>query len=129
MRKIIFSGLLTLAACAPEQKTVNGKAAFMSQCAACHGDGGAGNGPAAAGLTPPPANLTTIAARNGGVFPSDRVMSAIDGFNRGQHFSDAMPRFGDGDMGPLVMTAEDGNPVPVPAELLALSNYLESIQR
>jgi hypothetical protein len=36
---------------------------------------------------------------------------------------------GDGDLGPLVMTSQDGNPVPVPAELLALSNYLQLIQR
>ena len=35
-----------------------GKALFARGCASCHGDGGRGDGPAAAGLDPPPANLT-----------------------------------------------------------------------
>ncbi|MBZ0152296.1 MAG: c-type cytochrome, partial [Planctomycetes bacterium] len=37
-----------------------GKDIFMNagQCAACHGDDGTGGGPAAAGLEPPPRNLS-----------------------------------------------------------------------
>jgi len=31
---------------------------FQANCIACHGEGGEGDGPAAKGLTPPPANLT-----------------------------------------------------------------------
>ncbi len=38
-----------------------GKASFQAQCVACHGPEGLGNGPAAAGLNPPPANLKTLA--------------------------------------------------------------------
>ena len=69
-------------------------------------------------------------ARGAQVLFSDKaVMSIIDGLDRGAHFSAAMPEFGAGDMGPLVMTDEDGNPVPVPADLLALADYLESLQR
>ncbi|MFZ3581004.1 c-type cytochrome [Loktanella sp. DJP18] len=130
MRTIILTGLLALAACAPEQKQIDGEAAFMAQCAGCHGASGRGDGPMAAGLPVAPPDLTLISARNGVTFPADRVMSQIDGFTRGSHGgADPMPHFGDGDMGPLIMTAEDGNPVPVPAELLALSNYLRLIQR
>ena len=130
MRIIILTGLLALAACAPEQKTIDGEAAFMAQCSACHGRSGRGDGPIAANLSVAPPDLTLISARNGGTFPQDRVMSQIDGFTRGAHGgADPMPHFGDGDMGPLVMTAQDGNPVPVPAELLVLSSYLEMIQR
>ena len=130
MRIIILIGLLGFAACAPEGNQIDGEAAFMAQCAGCHGAGGRGDGPAAAGLPVRPADLTTISARNGGSFPEDRVMSQIDGFNRGRHGgADPMPHFGDGDMGPLVMTEDDGNPMPVPAELLALTNYLRLIQR
>ncbi len=131
MRFIILTGFVTLAGCAPDAPpAVDGQAAFMSQCAACHGADGRGGGPAAAGLAVALPDLTTISARNGGTFPTDRVMSTIDGFNRDGHAgADPMPHFGDGDMGPLIMTSEDGNPVPVPAELLALSNYLQSIQR
>jgi len=34
-----------------------GKKAYDNYCAACHGTDGKGDGPAAAGLTPPPTNL------------------------------------------------------------------------
>lgn len=34
-----------------------GEALYRTNCAACHGDFGEGNGPAAAGMSPPPANL------------------------------------------------------------------------
>ncbi len=130
MRIIILTGLLALAACAPEQKDIDGEAAFMAQCAGCHGTGGRGDGPMSAELAQAPADLTLISARNGGTFPQDRVMSQIDGFNRGLHGgADPMPHFGDGDMGPLIMTNDGGNPMPVPAELLALTNYLRLIQR
>ncbi len=102
----------------------------MAQCADCHGRDARGNGPLAASLPKAPKDLTTISARNGGTFPADWVMSTIDGFNRGTHAGpDPMPHFGDNDMGPLVMTTEDGNPVPIPAKLLALANYIKLVQR
>jgi mono/diheme cytochrome c family protein len=34
-----------------------GRAAFLRTCATCHGPDGEGNGPASAGLKPPPANF------------------------------------------------------------------------
>ena len=34
-----------------------GETLYQANCAACHGSNGAGNGPAAAGMSPPPANL------------------------------------------------------------------------
>lgn len=34
-----------------------GREIFLKQCAACHGQGGKGDGPAAAGLSTPPANF------------------------------------------------------------------------
>ncbi|MCC6144346.1 MAG: cytochrome c [Candidatus Hydrogenedentes bacterium] len=37
--------------------TVKGKAVYERHCLACHGAGGRGNGPDAAGLTVPPANF------------------------------------------------------------------------
>jgi mono/diheme cytochrome c family protein len=45
---------------------------FRSYCAPCHGISGRGDGPAAAALTPKPANLTEFAKRRGGNFsPKD----------------------------------------------------------
>jgi high-affinity iron transporter len=37
---------------------VSGQAVFAANCATCHGDAGRGDGPAAVGLEPPPADLT-----------------------------------------------------------------------
>lgn len=36
----------------------SGRAVFSANCATCHGDSGEGDGPAAVGLEPPPANLS-----------------------------------------------------------------------
>ena len=127
MRYFIILAALGLAACVEEP--VDGRTAFQADCAGCHGADARGNGPAASGLAIAPPDLTQIAARNGGTFPRDRVMSTIDGLNRGVHFSAAMPEFGAGDMGETIMTEEDGLGMPVPARLLALTDYLESIQR
>ncbi|SEN88933.1 Cytochrome c553 [Loktanella fryxellensis] len=132
MRYIILAGSLALAACTPEAEPdpIDGQASFMAQCSACHGPDARGGGAAAAGLPIAPPDLTLIAARNGGTFPRDGVMSTIDGLSRGAHGAvDPMPHFGDGDMGPMIMTDDGGNPMPVPAELLALTDYLQSIQR
>lgn len=128
MRPLTLIPLIALAACV-EDTPVNGKMAFMDNCVACHGATGQGDGPLAAGLTPPPPDLTRIAARNGGVFDRAYVASFIDGLNRGAHRADAMPEFGAGDLGPLIMTDEDGVPVPIPAKLLALTDYVESLQQ
>lgn len=122
-------GALALGACV-EEPEVTGRVAFAEDCAACHGAEGTGRGLLSRDLIIAPPDLTTLSQRNGGVFPRNEVMSTIDGFNRGGHFSAAMPEFGAGDMGPTVVVEfEEGIGTPVPMRLLALSQYLESIQR
>ncbi|MFO7812325.1 MAG: c-type cytochrome [Pelovirga sp.] len=45
----------------PNQESItSGKALYQQQCAQCHGDDGRGNGPAANGLEPPPANFLDL---------------------------------------------------------------------
>lgn len=121
---------LTLSACAPERQ-VSGRALYEDFCLSCHGASGRGDGPAAAGLDHPPADLTGIAARNGGTFPTTRVMSVIDGYTRRGDRASVMPELGVVlQEGPVVLyDAGDGVATPTPANLVALANYLQTLQR
>jgi mono/diheme cytochrome c family protein len=56
-----------------------GKAEFAASCAGCHGAGGRGDGHFREFLNRAPADLTTLATSNGGLFPAQRIMEAIDG--------------------------------------------------
>ena len=47
---------------------VAGKTTFTANCMVCHGPLGQGDGPAAAALTPKPANFTTSTETEGGLF-------------------------------------------------------------
>jgi mono/diheme cytochrome c family protein len=127
MRFFIILTTLGLAACVEEP--VDGRTAYMENCASCHGADATGGGSAARWLTVAPPDLTTIASRNGGGFPRDQVMSTIDGLDRGTHFSAAMPEFGAGDLGETVIVEDEGLGTPVPMKLLVLTEYLESIQQ
>ncbi|MEJ6398872.1 c-type cytochrome [Yoonia sp. 208BN28-4] len=125
---------LALAGCTEEADDTRvdvfrGKALYQSQCAACHGPNGEGAGAASLGLGGPPPSLVTLSAQNGGVFPRDYVLGVIDGLERHNSPDAAMPEFGAGDMGPLILVEEDGLATPIPAEMLALATYLESIQQ
>ncbi|CDX13498.1 cytochrome C [Mesorhizobium sp. LCM 4577] len=70
--------VLTLSAAAAQQMS-NGEQEYLNSCAVCHGVDGRGDGPMADVLRKRPANLTTLAKRNGGEFPYWRVYATIDG--------------------------------------------------
>jgi mono/diheme cytochrome c family protein len=55
-----------------------GRGWFEAYCSECHGSTAKGGGPLAAGMRPPPADLTRIAARRGR-FVADSVAAYIDG--------------------------------------------------
>jgi mono/diheme cytochrome c family protein len=59
--------------------SVSGGDLFRFYCASCHGREGKGDGPVAPVLNRRPADLTTIAKRNGGRFPTDRVERFVTG--------------------------------------------------
>ena len=124
---------LALAACLPGGPTETaevlptGAEDFQSYCAVCHGPGGTGNGDAAATLPRPPANLTTIAARNGGTFPLTQVMAQIWGY--AQEDGQVMPRFApllDGNL--ILFDSGDGIATPTPIRLVQLATYVQSLQ-
>ncbi|MGD9604108.1 MAG: cytochrome c [Gammaproteobacteria bacterium] len=56
-----------------------GKLRFHNDCASCHGMSGKGDGPAATSLRKAPSDLTQIARKNDGVFPTDYVARVVDG--------------------------------------------------
>ena len=118
-----------IAACAPEGRSASGKEVYLSLCADCHGPDGKGDGPTRAGQPAAPADLTGIAARNGGVFPRNQTMGRIYGYTMGKS-EDHMPAFGDLLEGESIpYDAGDGLQTPTPWRLVALIEYLETIQQ
>ena len=81
-------------ACAGMSASANeyGMRDYMQNCSVCHGVFGKGNAVASSLLVVPVPDLTTISARNGGVFPFMDVMATIDG--RGVRGHGPMPVWG-----------------------------------
>jgi mono/diheme cytochrome c family protein len=74
----------------------SGRDIYMDRCGACHGEDAKGSGPAAGALAVVPANLTTLAQRNGGVFPADYVKKVVgDWVEIRAHGSREMPIWGE----------------------------------
>ncbi|HXW04472.1 MAG TPA: c-type cytochrome [Vicinamibacterales bacterium] len=59
--------------------SVEGVDSYREYCAVCHGSDARGSGPAARALKIPPSDLTRIAQRNGGKFPTEQVRGVILG--------------------------------------------------
>ena len=86
---LIAAGLMVSHPVVAQQNTVDaaevqpgllqGPALFKAYCAVCHGNGGRGDGPMAASVRASVPDLTHIAMRNGGRFPSQRVQKIISG--------------------------------------------------
>jgi mono/diheme cytochrome c family protein len=103
-----------------------GKQDYEENCVACHGADGTGRGQLAAKLVKPPADLTGIAARNGGQFPFWRVFDIVAGETMVPgHDTFQMPEFF------ASMKHQDFKPGYLPAHvrLLELTLYLESLQK
>ena len=102
----------------------SGPEMYTAYCAVCHGVDGRGSGPAAGALKVPPPNLTTLARKNGGKYPSDHVMNAIQGALRlPAHGSKEMPVWGD-----LFWGMSQGHSSEVQLRVTNLNKYIESLQ-
>jgi mono/diheme cytochrome c family protein len=129
----LVTASLNTAAFAQEPKAVDeGKQVYEAQCAVCHGLDAKGNGLYAASLKVPPADLTTLTQKNGGIFPVERITKVIDGRTEiAAHGSRDMPIWG---ARFAVNRAEHFMDVPydpeayVRGQILALIDYLNRLQ-
>jgi mono/diheme cytochrome c family protein len=119
-----------------------GKSEFQSSCASCHGMDGKGTGPVAEQLKAPPSDLTILARKNNGVFPTNAVYEAISGSKTvPAHGTREMPIWGER-FNPIVnlphyvdpsywkMAGPQQSPeVVVRTRILAVIDYLNRIQQ
>jgi mono/diheme cytochrome c family protein len=124
---MLAPGLVSTAAAQEQEyrQATTGREVFRTYCASCHGTTATGDGPLASSMTRKPANLTEIAKRNGGQFPTDMVFKTIDGRQpvRG-HGGPDMPVWGD-----VFTRARDaGDAERVKLVIQSLVTYLDSIQ-
>ena len=106
-----------------------GRAEYMNSCAACHGEGGLGDGPLAELMTVDLPDLTQIKAQNDGVFPTLKVIHIVDGRTGVRGHGYPMPVWGNrfsneigGAAGPY------GGEVLVRGRILSLVYFLDEIQ-
>jgi mono/diheme cytochrome c family protein len=103
---------------------VSGKGMYINHCAACHGQDAKGDGPAATALKTAPTDLTTLAQKNGGKFPSNHVYSSIVGdLNVPAHGTAEMPIWGT-----VYRAMSKGHDPEVQQRVSNLTAYIESLQ-
>ena len=98
---------------------------FAFYCAPCHGRDGKGSGPVAVALKTRPPDLTQIAGRHGGIFPTRRVENYVTNGD-----VKPIPAHGTADMpvwGPTFRSL-DPSDSRVRVRIANLVAYLESIQ-
>jgi mono/diheme cytochrome c family protein len=129
---LLVIALLGLTGCLPQTKPAEqatGPADFAAYCSACHGAAGKGDGELAAELAKKPADLTMLAAKNGGTFPTTRVMAQIWGY-AGKKGQGVMPDFGpllDGEL--VLYDGGDGIETPTPIRLVQIAEYVKTLQK
>lgn len=129
-----LGALLALAACFPlkpaEPPIPTGQEDFNAVCATCHGPGGKGDGPSAAGLPKKPANLTLLAKNNGGTFPTTAVMAQIWGYSGGGKNGSVMPSFAPLLEGSQMVLYDGGDGIltPAPVRLVNVAEYIKTLQ-
>jgi mono/diheme cytochrome c family protein len=104
---------------------VGGAYSFRTYCASCHGVDAKGDGPLAENLRFHPPDLTLIAKRNGGEFPTEKVTQIVDGRKplKG-HGGTEMPVWGD-----ALRNAETGyDEASVKAKIRDVVDYLKTVQ-
>ncbi len=107
-----------------DTSAASGKQMYETYCAVCHGKDGKGNGPAADALKVPPTDLTTLAQKNGGKYPSTHVSATIQGDQAvAAHGSKEMPVWGN-----LFWHMSQGHSSEVQLRVANLNKYIEDMQ-
>jgi mono/diheme cytochrome c family protein len=107
---------------------MNGSELFGRFCASCHGATGKGDGPVSRSFATEVPDLTLIARRQGGKFPTERIERIIDGrFTLVAHGTRDMPVWG-----VELARTEIGSPDAERATQLMIQRllqYVQSLQR
>jgi len=102
----------------------SGKDMFESYCAVCHGKDARGGGPGASALKVPPADLTMLAKKEEGTYPSAHVASVLRGqADLAPHGSKDMPMWG-----PLFSSISHSHDAEVQQRIANLVAYIETLQ-
>ena len=143
LKWFMIGGLTAGFASAVQAEDVDiGKAEFQSSCASCHGTDGKGKGPVGEQLKVPPSDLTVLAKKNNGVFPTNEVYETIYGSKTiPAHGTREMPIWGER-FNPILslphyvdpsywkMAGPEQSPdVVVRTRILAVIDYLNRIQQ
>lgn len=111
-----------------QTSSASGEEMYLSYCAACHGDHGKGDGPAAAAMKQPPADLTVLAKNNSGNFPASHVVQVLNyGVAAPAHGSKDMPIWRD------LLKSLHGSDIRmkdamVQTRIANLTDYIKSLQ-
>jgi len=129
---LLWSGGSALAA--GNGDVASGRRDFMELCAGCHGENGKGAGPKASQSARPPADLTRISARSGGVFDEKAVFDWRIGLDMAtSHGTRDMPIWGDRLMDESLkdqtsLDAARDAEKEVERRVMAIVSYLETLQ-
>ncbi len=130
IRGIVLALLLACPGFAQEISVENGRDLYRTYCWQCHGFDATGDGPMAEMLAIKTPDLTKLADRNGGAFPTEVVARQIDGRAPLLAHGGEMPIFGpslESDQNVALATAS-GQPLMTGLPLANVIVFLESIQ-
>ncbi|QFT94187.1 hypothetical protein FIU86_15150 [Roseovarius sp. THAF9] len=128
LNKPLSIAVTSLLLAAPTHADDFGHDEYMSACASCHGESGAGDGPLAELMTVPVPSLTGLSAGNDGAFPMLRVIQTIDGRQGIKGHGYPMPVWGKRFQEDIETPGPYGAEAIVRGRILSLAYYLESIQ-